>query len=214
MPDDSVDGPGPADDRPPPIPESIHARLSHRRALLEWTRTARLAAEGVREITARTSGDTDGVAFGAGLLEVHGARPVLSDVSNSPPRRTLTARQLRNKRHYERRKALAAEDRAVEDRAKAIARPLQDEIRDLQADKLRAENLLKKRTARYIESSAKAKARSAKLSRDKVSANKAKREAEDTAKKERKVSAAAKTTHKKLKVCQHVSLLLSLSFVF
>ena len=89
---------------------------------------------------------------------------------------------------------------------------IEKENRSFQADKLRAENLLKKRTARYIESSAKAKARSAKLSRDKVSANKAKREAEDTAKKERKVSAAAKTTHKKLKVCQHVSLSLSLSF--
>ena len=164
--------------------------------------------------------------------------PVLSDASNSPRRRTLTAeqkkrkRQLQNKIQYERRKA-------VEDRAKAIASGatlrLRDELEDLrstlndkevqlietekenrsfQADKLRAENVLEKRTTRFIESSAKAKARSAKLSRDKVSANKAKREAEDTAKKERKVSAAAKTTNKKLKVCQHVSLSLSLSFVF
>ena len=175
--------------------------------------------------------------------------PVLSDASNSPRRRTLTAeqkkrkRQLQNKIQYERRKAWIADDRAVEanveDRAKTIASGatlrLRDELEDLrstlndkevqlietekenrsfQADKLRAENLLKKRTARYIESSAKATARSAKLSRDKVSANKAKREAEDTAKKERKVSAAAKTTNKKLKVCQHVSLSLSLSFVF
>ena len=175
--------------------------------------------------------------------------PVLSDASNSPRRRTLTAeqkkrkRQLQNKIQYERRKARIADDRAVEaaveDRAKAIASGatlrLRDELEDLrstlndkevqlietekenrsfQADKLRAENVLEKRTTRFIESSAKAKARSAKLSRDKVSANKAKREAEDTAKKERKVSAAAKTTNEKLKVCQHVSLSLSLSFVF
>ena len=172
--------------------------------------------------------------------------PVLSDASNSPRRRTLTAeqkkrkRQLQNKIQYEQRKARKD---AIEDRAKIIASGatlrLRDELEDLrstlndkevqlietekenrsfQADKLRAENLLEKRTTRFIESSAKAKAkakaRSAKLSRDKVSANKAKREAEDTAKKERKVSAAAKTTNKKLKVCHHVSLSLSLSFVF
>ena len=120
--------------------------------------------------------------------------PVLSDASNSPRRRTLTAeqkkrkRQLQNKIQYERRKVRIAEDRAkdraIEDRANTIASGatlrLHDELEDLcstlndkevqlieiekenrsfQADKLRAENLLEKRTTRYIESSAKAKAR-------------------------------------------------------
>ena len=94
--------------------------------------------------------------------------PVLSDASNSPRRRTLTAeqkkrkRQLQNKIQYEQRKARKD---AIEDRAKIIASGatlrLRDELEDLrstlndkevqlietekenrsfQADKLRAEN--------------------------------------------------------------------------
>ena len=101
------------------------------------------------------------------------AVPVLSDISNSPPRRKLTPKQVKNQRQHQQRKARAAKEKAqvAEDTSKANAKKealqLKNDVEDLRrildekdvqliekekenrsihADKERAENLLEKRT--------------------------------------------------------------------
>ena len=65
------------------------------------------------------------------------AVPVLSDVSNSPPRRKLTPKQVKNQRQHQQRKARAAKDKAqlAEDTARANAKKealqLKNDVGDL-----------------------------------------------------------------------------------